>query len=162
MHVLKILNILFGIEKSFLACVGAGMVINSLGNGGSTRRLFCLSSVLEAKERGGGGVRVRERQWREEGDRETKPEREPMTLKVTHSYHELPQSEGKDNEGFSLPSTARGQPYGHSTFSNPIFCVLRVIICKALVPSEKHWIQTVTGSCIYLHFKTIVCRQTHS
>lgn len=33
-----------------------------------------------------------------------------------------------------LPSTARGQPFGHITFSNPIFCVLHVIICKALVP----------------------------
>lgn len=71
------------------------------------------------------------------GDRETKPERETMTLEVTHSYPELPQSEGKNNEGFSLFSTARGQPYGHSTFSNPIFCVLHVIICKALVPSEN-------------------------
>lgn len=60
-----------------------------------------------------------------------------MTLEVTHSYHELPQSEGKNNEGFSLPSTARGQPYGHSTFSNPIFCVRCVIICKALVPTEN-------------------------
>lgn len=75
-----------------------------------------------------------------EGKRETgktKPERETMTLEVTRSYHELPQSEGKNNEGFSLPSTARGQPYGHSTFSNPIFCVLCVIICKALVPTEN-------------------------
>lgn len=78
-----------------------------------------------------------ERQWREEGDRETKPERETMTLEVTHSYHELPQSERKNNDGLSLPSTARGQPYGHSTFSNPIFCVLHVIICKALVSSEN-------------------------
>lgn len=58
-----------------------------------------------------------------------------MTLEVTHSYRELPRSEGKNNEGFSLPSTARGQPYGHSSFSNPIFCVLCVIICKELVPS---------------------------
>lgn len=103
----------------------------------------CLSSFLGAKEGGWVG----KRQWREEGDRETKPERETMTLEVTHSYHELPQSEGKNNEGLSLPSTARGQPYGHSTFSNPIFCVLRVIICKALVPSEntesKQWLGLV-------------------
>lgn len=60
-----------------------------------------------------------------------------MTLEVTHSYHELPQSERKNNEGCSLPSTARGQPHSHSTFSNLIFCVLHVIICKALVPTEN-------------------------
>ena len=35
-----------------------------------------------------------------EGDRETDPERETMTLEVTYSYPELPQSEGRIMKGF--------------------------------------------------------------
>lgn len=88
------------------------------------------------------------RQWRKERDRETKPERETMTLEVTHSYHEYPHSERKNNEGFSLPSTAWGQPFGHITLSNPIFCVLHVIICKVLVP----WENTESKQCPGLVF----------
>lgn len=62
-------NTPFGIEESFLACVGLGMVINSLGDGGCTLSLFCLSLVLRSMEReeeglGGGGVES-------EGKRET-------------------------------------------------------------------------------------------
>lgn len=43
------------------------MVINSLGHGGSTLRLFCLLLVLGAQERGGGVVGERH----SEGKRET-------------------------------------------------------------------------------------------
>lgn len=42
-----------------------------------------------------------------------------MTLEVTHSYQEHPHSERKNNEGFSLPSTARGQPLATSPFLTP-------------------------------------------
>lgn len=133
-NLLTISNVLLGAEKSFWHALGLTMVINSLGTGGFSLRLFCLSLVLRAMERkgeAGGG-----RQWGKERDRETKPERETMTLEVTHSYHEHPHSE-KNNEGFPLPSTAWGQPFSHITLSNPIFCVLHVIICKVLVPQEN-------------------------
>lgn len=64
---LTIPNALFGIEKSFWHALGLGMVINSLGIGGSSLTLFFLSLVLEAMERKEGGLgektmRERERQ----------------------------------------------------------------------------------------------------
>lgn len=103
-NLLRIPNVLFGIEKSFWHVLGLGMVINSLGTGGSSLRLFCLSLVLGATVRKGGGLG--ERQQGKERDRETKPGREKMTLEVTRSYQEHPHSERKNNEGFPLPSTA--------------------------------------------------------
>lgn len=65
------------------------------------------------------------RQWRKEGDRETKPEREPMTLEVTPSYHERPQSEGKNNEGFPCLRQPEDNPMATAPFLIPfsVCCV---------------------------------------
>lgn len=52
---LMIPNVLFGIEKSFLAGMGQDLVINSLGNGGSTllgSSAFLWSRSMEKEEEG--------------------------------------------------------------------------------------------------------------
>lgn len=64
---LTIPNALFGIGKSFWHALGLGMVINSLGIGGSSLTLFFLSLVLEAMERKEGGIGGKDN----EGKRET-------------------------------------------------------------------------------------------
>lgn len=55
----------------------------------------------------------------EERDRETKPERETMTLEVTRSYHERPQSERKNNEGFPCLLQPEDNPLATSPFLIP-------------------------------------------
>lgn len=98
------------------------MVINSLGNGGSTLQLSSVPLVLGAKEREEEGRRTgveEERQRREEGDRETKPERETMTLEVTHSYPELPQSEGRIMKGFPCLLQPEDNPMATTPFLIP-------------------------------------------
>ena len=98
------------------------MVINSLGNGGSTLQLFSVPLVLGAKEREEEG---QGRGWRSrrdsggKGETETKPERETMTLEVTHSYPELSRSEGRIMKGFPCLLQPEDNPMATAPFLIP-------------------------------------------